>query len=313
MRWIKSATLAILLVAFGLLALKFNQTEEVVHQVNFNQIAEEASPKTVDNRPVLRVAVAAMISPKETKKYYNELLRLIGQRLGMRTEFYQRKTYAEINDLLETKQIDTAFVCAGPYVSGHEKFGMEIIAVPVVNDQPLYYSYFLVHRDSPITTFAELRGKRFAFTDPDSNTGRLVPTYVLAQQDETPESFFGETFFTHSHDNSIQAVAEGLADGAAVDSLIWDFMDRINPKYTRFTRIIEKSPPYGIPPIVVHPDLPLATKERLRQIFTELHNDPEAIPLLRLLQIQRFDSGNDEIYDSVRLMENWLHDHNQDL
>lgn len=259
-----------------------------------------------DLRPVLRVAVAAMISPKPTRQYYEALLRSIGDRLGRRVEFLQRRTYAEVNELLETKQIDLAFVCSGPYVEGHKKFGMEILAVPVVNGETVYYSYFIVHRDSLIRSLDDLRGKTFAFTDPDSNTGCLVPKYVLRQRGETPESFFKSTFFTHSHDNSIRAVAEGLADAAAVDQLIWDFLAAEGSPDTRRTRILAKSPPYGMPPVVVHPDLDASWKSRLRAVFLDLHRAADSRALLARLHIERFERGDDDAYESVRQMQRWL-------
>ena len=71
----------------------------------------------------LKVAVAAIISPKETFAYYRQLLDYIGQRLGQEIQFIQRKTYGEINELLARGQIDLAFICSGPYVVGKEKHG----------------------------------------------------------------------------------------------------------------------------------------------------------------------------------------------
>ncbi len=256
--------------------------------------------------PTLRVAIAAMISPETTKQYYGDLMRLIGKRLGRRTVFLQRKTYAEVNHLLEAKEVDIAFVCAGPYVDGHDKFGMEILAVPVVNGERYYRSLFIVHRDSDIQNFDDLKGKRFAFTDPDSNTGRLVPRFVLAERGTTAEKFFRETFFTNSHDNSIKAVADGLADGAAVDSLVWEFMKSTEPEIVGRTRVVHSSPRYGIPPVVVHPHMADGVKKELRETFVSLHGDATASPLLRELRIERFEDGKDEAYDKVREMRDWV-------
>jgi len=282
-------------------------------QVDFRDVAK-AEPYSApdDSRPVLRVAVAAMISPKPTSKHYEGLLRLIGEKVGRRVAFSQRKTYAEVNELLEQKEIDLAFVCSGPYVSGRRQFGMEILAVPVVHGETVYCCYFLANGDSTVECFEDLRGKTFAFTDPHSNTGCLVPKYVLAQRGDTPESFFGETFFSHSHDNSIKAVAEGLADGAAVDQLIWDFIDATDSTYTSRTKIIEKSPPYGIPPVVVHPDLDEDLKRRLRDVFLSFHEDQEGHALLGQLHIDRFVEGSDAMYDSVRKMQRWVAENGQE-
>lgn len=255
---------------------------------------------------VLRVAIATMISPKETEDSYFQLLRLVGGHAGRTVSFFQRKTYAEVNDLLQHHQIDLAFVCSGPYVEGHERFGMELLAVPVVHGGTTYHSYFIVRRDGPVKSLDELRGQRFAFVDPDSNTGYLVPAYVLSRMGESPKDFFGQTFFTHSHDNSIRAVADGLADGAAVDSLVWEYFNTTAPTDTARTRIIAKSPPYGIPPFVVNPALSPDLKQKLRDIFLHLNEDPQAVPLLKKLQIDRFVAGNDAMYDTVRQMQHDL-------
>ncbi|MBS1158113.1 MAG: phosphonate transporter substrate-binding protein [Proteobacteria bacterium] len=285
-------------------ALMWFLREPTSRQVNMTEVVKgETGPRP---EAALRIAVSAMISPKDTENSYFDLLRLIGRHMGREVIFVQRKTYAEVNALLEQREIDLAFVCAGPYVDGHERFGMELLAVPVAHGGMVYHSYFIVSRDGPVKDFAGLRGRRFAFTDPNSNTGYLVPAYVLSRRGETPKSFFGETFFTNSHDNSIKAVADGLADGAAVDSLIWEYINATNPVDTARTRIIDKSPPYGIPPIVVHPALDPEFKRQLREVVLHLHEDPQAAALLKNIQIERFAVGNDAMYDSVRQMQREL-------
>lgn len=276
-------------------------------KIDFNDVMEQdgAAPER-NNRSKLKIAVAAMISPKYTYKYYQELLNLIGKRMGRSVSFVQKKTYSEVNEMIKKSELDLAFVCSGPYVSAKEEFGMEILAVPICHGERVYYSYFIASRTSSIRSFEDLQGKTFAFTDPLSNTGCMVPNYYLAKRGETPESFFFKTFFTYSHDNSIQAVADGLADGAAVDSLIFNFMQIKNPKLTEKTIIIEKSTPYGIPPVVVSPSMTPEMKEKLKDIFLSLHEHPEGKKTLNKLLIDRFVEGNDEDYKTVRELIHFL-------
>jgi len=274
--------------------------------VEFSDVAPGGGRNGKDARPELKVAIAAMISPEITKKYYEDLLRVLGDRMGMRVVFIQRRTYAEVNALVEDRGVDFAFVCSGPYVSGRGKFGMEIVAVPVVGGEKYYHSYIIARTGGPIHSLDDLRGKRFAFTDPDSNTGCLVPRYMLAKMGETPESFFSETYYTHSHDNSIRAVAEGRADGAAVDSLIWEFLNSSEPDIAGLTTVVAQSPPYGIPPIVVHPDTDPALKKKLRETLLRLHEDPEGRVLMTRLRIDRFADPDKGAYDEVRRMQEWL-------
>ncbi|MEI6972351.1 MAG: phosphate/phosphite/phosphonate ABC transporter substrate-binding protein [bacterium] len=299
-----SAILVASLFALWVILLRVGNVPEV----DFKQVSTstEQEPHGEDHRPVLRVAIGAMISPSITKHYYEDLMKVIGDKVGMHTTIIQRKTYAEVNALIKAKGVDLAFVCSGPYVQGHAEFGMEIAAVPVVDGGSIYFSYILAGRDSRIRSFDDLKGKRFAFTDPDSNTGCLVPRFIISKRGEAPDTFFKETFFTHGHDNSIEAVSEGLADGAAVDSLIWDFLKATDPDSVARTVVIHKSPPYGIPPLVFHPDLDPSIKAKLRAALLSLHEDPQARSLMQKVRIEKFEKGSDSLYDTVREMQVWL-------
>jgi phosphonate transport system substrate-binding protein len=264
--------------------------------------SQQSKGKTV------RIAVGGMITPREGFAYYKKLLDYIEEKLGKKIEFVDREDYAEINKLLEKGAIDVAFVCGGPYVDGHKEFGMELLVAPHAYGGTVYYSYIIAHRDSPIDNFEALRGKTFGFTDPLSNTGKLVPTYILAKMDETPDSFFNGYDYTYAHDKSIKAVATGIVDGAAVDSLIWEYANRANPEYTSKTKIIKKSPPYGIPPVVIRPGLDPNFKESLRKIFLNVHNDKEGKEILQGMMIEKFVLLQDSAYDSIREMKQWIAD-----
>lgn len=259
-----------------------------------------------DENGSLRFAVGGMITPKEGLAYYKDFLNYISEKIGQPVKFVDREDYGEINAMLENNELDLAFICSGPYVDGHEKFGLELLVAPDAYGASVYHSYIIVNKDSPIQSFAELRGKRFAFTDPLSNSGKLVPTFMLAKINETPDSFFKSYDFSRSHDNSIKAVADNLVDGAAVDSLIWQYLDRTNNKHTSKTRIVEKSPPFGIPPVVVTRSMDPALKEKLRQIFLNTASDPKGREILDKMMIDRFVAVEDRHYDSVREMKDWL-------
>jgi phosphonate transport system substrate-binding protein len=281
--------------------------EQKREKINLEQaVATAPAKQPADTRAPLNIAVGAMISPETTRVYYEELMSLIAEKMGRRAIFSQRKTYAEVNELVRTREVDLAFVCSGPYTQGKREFGMEMLAVPVANGKTVYHSYIIANKSAPINSMKDLHGKKFAFTDPQSNTGCLVPTYMLARMGETPRSYFSEYFYTNSHDNSIKAVADNQTDGAAVDSLIWEFMNKIDPSVTARTKIVEKSPPYGVPPIVVNPAMDPETKKHLMEILLTLHEDKKASALLKRIQIDRFVAGDDRMYDTVRDMTRWL-------
>lgn len=260
----------------------------------------------------LRIAVGGMITPRAGFVYYRQFLDYLGAKLGMHVEFVDRESYAEINSLVRTGDVDVAFVCGGPYVDGHDRFGMELLAAPQAYGERVYYSYIIVGKESPIRSFKELRGKKFAFTDPMSNSGTLVPKYMLAKMNETPDRFFKKYVFTQSHDMSIKAVAQGVVDGAAVDSLIWEYLNRTDPEFTSQTRVVQKSPPYGIPPVVVRPGLDPDLKKKIRRVFLTAHEDAQGRKILAGMMIDKFVPIEDHAYDSIRMMKRWTAQHKRE-
>ena len=279
-----------------------DQTEKI----NLSVVEE---PQNVVKDAAVRVAIASVVSPKESYEYYDDMIQYISQKISGSVKIVQRRSYIEINDLIKNNEIDFAFVCGGAYIDGNSEFGMKLLVVPVVHNNTTYNSYIIVQNESNYSDLADLRGKKFAFSDPLSNSGKLYPAYRLYLINETPDSFFGKDdlgknnwFFTYSHDNSIIAVAETLAEGAAVDSLVYQYMKETHPEIIAKTRIIEISPPFGIPPIVVSKDIDPFLEKRLRDIFLDMSNDDEGKNILANIRIDRFTQLNDSAYDSIREM-----------
>lgn len=256
----------------------------------------------LENQKRLRVAVAAMVSPKETHVYYEDLLQYIGKQIGYEIQLIQRKTYSEVNELFSKRLIDIAFVCSGPYANGKQKYAFEGLATPVVRGKPFYQSYLIVAKNSSYNTLEDLKGKIFAFTDPDSNTGALVPRYWLSELNETPASFFKHITYTYSHDNSILAVAKGLVDAAAVDGHKWEFYNTKNPYFTLKTRVIKKSDYFGSPPLVASSTLDAQLKSKIKQIVLTMHHSDEGMSILKNLLIDQFQLPQDEWYTKVQTM-----------
>ena len=301
-----------LLIITIILSLTFGcSTQEPPFQIDTSktETVKQFNPKKEEK---IRIALGGMITPKEGLVYYREFLDYLGKEIGRPIEYVDAEDYAEINKKLEVGELEGAFVCSGPYVDGKNKFGLEFVAAPYAYGEKVYYSYFIVPINSPAKSLDDLRGKTFAFTDPLSNSGRLVPEFALAQKGEKASHFFREVSYSGSHDKSIQAVSGGLVDGAAVDSLIWEYMHHKYPEKTAKTRIIYKSEPYASPPFVVRSSLDPATKAKLRNVILNAHNTSKGRLLLKKMMIDRFGPLDDSAYDSVRRMKSWLDKSNAD-
>lgn len=293
--------LFLLVVIFFLAACSPSQTIVTSGYVNLDQRSPLPTPLNRAITP-LRVAVAAVISPQGTVESYTALLNLIGKSLQRPVELVQRRTYMEINDLVKDGDVDMAFVCTSAYIAGHDQFGMELLVAPQVDGQTVYYSLLIVPSDSTAKSMADLKGKIFAFTDPISLSGRMYPTYLVNQLGSTPEDFFSRTFFTYSHDQAIQAVANKVADGAAVDSLVYAFAVSRDPQLGELIQVIHRSPAFGIPPVVVNPNIRPQLKAELQSLLLNMHTTAAGLQALKAIGVDRFVLIDDSAYNDVRTL-----------
>ncbi len=287
----------LLLVFFSLASLAF-----VAQGKTISGNSKDGKLQSGHVRP-LKVGVASMITPVDTVKYYQEIIDYIGEKTGMPVQMVHRRTYEEMDALLERGEVKLAFICSAPYVRDHDRFGVELLAAPQVDGRPSYCSYIIVHKDSPISSFSELKGKTFAFTDPNSNTGKLYPSYLLKTMGESAESYFRDIFYSYSHNKSIELVAKKSVDGAAVENHVYDYMRKTGSPYAAMTKIVKRSPYFGMPPVVVTKDMDAALKEKIRRALLKMSEDKKGASILKAMMVEGFVNIEDSAYDEIRKME----------
>lgn len=270
----------------GLKIIDFNKNDTAI---NFNS-------KT--NGVGISVAISAMISPNETFNQYQDLINYISRKINIPITFKQRKTYAEVNELLKKGDVDFAFICTGAYKEAKKNFPLELLVAPVINNEPFYQAYVIVQKESEINSIDDLEGKTFAFTDPLSNSGyNYIVNYLLKRKLTDYKYYFSKTIFTNAHDNSIQAVSKKIVDGATVDGLIFDYYAKHNPERIEHLKIINKSQKFGIPPFVINPKINPVIKNKLRRIFLNIDKTVEGKKILSRLMIDKFIVPNPENYN----------------
>ncbi|MFN3884546.1 MAG: PhnD/SsuA/transferrin family substrate-binding protein, partial [Rhodocyclaceae bacterium] len=212
-------------------------------------------------------------------------------KLGMPVEFVQRDRYRETMDLLYLGKLDFAWLCDYPFV--FLKDLVRLLAVPLNQGRPYYRSLLLVGADDRQRhSMADLEGGVFAFADPYSNTGYLAPRYRIRELGRDPNKFFRRTYFTWSHRKLVEAVAKGFADGGAVDSFVWETLDKVRPEITRGTRIIERSPEFGFPPFAAHRAVPRDIFDKMQKVLVDMSKDDSGKLLLTRLNLDGFIVGD---------------------
>jgi phosphonate transport system substrate-binding protein len=260
-------------------------------------LALSPAPAAADPAP-LRIGTTAVFLDDQIG-FLRQWGSYLEQRLQRPVRFVQRTSYREIVDLLMKDDIGFAWVCGYPYVRGEP--ALKLVAVPLFEGKPLYRSYVIVPRsDTRTRTLLDLQGKIFAFSDPLSNSGWLVPEARLREEGLDPGHFFSRTFFTWAHRRVVEAVAAGLADGGAIDGYVYETLARLHPELTGQTRIAERSPEFGFPPVVAAPGASAAEIIALRSALVGMAKDPEGRGLLAHLNLTGFTAGSPALFDGIR-------------
>ncbi|MCF8168260.1 MAG: PhnD/SsuA/transferrin family substrate-binding protein [Rhodoferax sp.] len=219
-------------------------------------------------------------------------------RLKRPVEFVQRDRYRDTMELLQQHKVEFAWICDTPYVMLKKE--VRLMSVAVNEGKPTYRSYLIVPaRDTATRSVLDLRGSVFAFADPHSNTGYLVPRFEIKRSGADPGTFFKRTFFTWSHRKVIDAVAAGLVQGGAVDSYVWDVLNKVRPDITAKTRIAWRSEDYGFPPIVANSGVNDTDFAAMQKVLMNMNNDAQGRALMAQLKLDGFITGSPKLYDGV--------------
>lgn len=250
--------------------------------------ATPASGGVVDSTALpLRFVYASVLSPERSTLTYARLASYLSARMGRQVEVVRRRTYAELNELLRTGAADAGLVCTGAFALGEED-GLEAVAVPVINGKRTYRALVIVRRDSGLSSFDDLRGESFAFTDPLSNTGYRYVADRLRRRGTDAQSYFGSVMFTYSHDNSIEAVRDGIVMGGTIDSLVWDELVRRDPELRHDIAVIEESEDFPINPVAASPHMDPDLRRQFVDVFLRMHEEPGGRRVLAELGTDRF-------------------------
>jgi phosphonate transport system substrate-binding protein len=265
--------------------------------------------KEGDQSPVINIAMTAAFVSEKGVGVYEEIAQYLEKKTALKTQFITGLSYSTVNAMIEQGAAQIAFVCGYPYTLAHddkEKPPIKLLAAPVnsgalYKEQPKYYSYVIVHKDSPIAKFEDLKGKTYVYNDKISNSGYNMPRAKMVSIGAT-QGFFGKVLHSGSHEESIRMVAEKKADASSVDSLVLDYALSHDEAFARNVKIIETLGPAGAPPVVYSSRLPEETAMKIRQALLGMKDDPEGQAILKKASLSGFIAVDDSNYDDIRGM-----------
>ncbi len=216
------------------------------------------------------------------------------------------KSYAGMKTLLLNDSVDFAYICGSTYVDLKPSGKIELLVLPVVDDKPFYKSLVITLKNSPYKNLFDLKGKVYAISDPESNSGSLVPKYMIYKKGYDYNSFFKKVIATYDHGESIEAVLSGYVEGASVDSVVYRAFLYKNPKKAKELKVINSFGPYPIPPFIIRKDISTNIKKELANAFLNMSKNGEGKKILKSLAIDGFIKPGNISYQKIRGIKHYL-------
>jgi len=248
---------------------------------------------------VLKVGLIPAEDARAVVRQSKAVMDQVGETLHMKTEAFVGSDYNATIEALRSNKIDVALMGAFGYVLATTQAPVEAFAVTVTakSNSPDYHSIIIARSDAvDLTSIDSVKGHTFAFVDPSSTSGSLMPSAAMMDHHIVPEKDLKKVIYSGGHDASIIAVAEGKVDAAAVADRI--FQGACDKKLIDCSKIkvIWTSPAIPNDPLFYRKALSDDMKKKIREAFYAIHN----LTFGEMGTVARFAPATDQTYDVIR-------------
>ena len=210
----------------------------------------------------------------EITRRWSPILAQLEKDLGIKVKAVTATDYRGTIEALKFKKAEIGHLGPKSYVeaSNNNYANVEPVAqLQLANGSLGYRSCLIVHSDSDIFSPEDMAGKTFAFNDPNSTSGYLVPSaFFMMEMGVDPKKLFSKVTFSGSHEASILAVSAKKVEIASTNLPDLQQLTRENKVPRGALRVIWVSKIIPNDPIVVRKDLPPSFKSAIQESLTTM-------------------------------------------
>jgi len=254
-----------------------------------------ATPATAAN--VLNVGLIPSEDANVVIADNKPFLDLLARAVQMEVKPFVATDYNGVIEALRSKRLDIAFMGPFSYVLAVSVADVEAFAVAETSKQTTTYrAYVIARKDRGIRSLADLKGRTFAFVDPSSTSGHLLPKAALSKIGFDADKDFSRVIFAGGHDAVAIAVQNGKVDAGAIAEGLFDAaVARRVIKRDELT-IVWTSDPIAGSPFCMRRDLPADLKQKIREGFYAMRDVAWGSKGV----LKRWELIDDRAYDFVR-------------
>ncbi len=217
----------------------------------------------------LTLGIHPFQSARVFQRQFSPLVEYLSHRLDHPVELRIGSSYREHIECVGRDLVDIAYLGPLGYVEIVDRYDLKpLIAGPKDNGSPFFNGVIFTRADSGIVSLADLKGQPFAFVDPHSTMGSLLPAFVLSQSN--PALLTRHRYrFLNTHENVILGVLCGDFIAGAMKEAVFD-----NYKQNGLKELA-RSPASAEHLLVARNGLSSAGLGPLRRAFFDLQSLPE--------------------------------------
>lgn len=250
---------------------------------------------------VIRMGLIPADDAEEMIRSYEPVKDYLTEKLGIPVEIQVTSDYTAAIEAMRYNHIDMAWFGPFSYIIAANVADAEAIVNGVrrSDGKSDYRSIIVARADSGINTLADLKGKSFAFVDPASTSGNLIPRKILIENGIDPDKDFSTTFYAGTHNAVEYAVANGKVDAGADSDNSYARMVEQGEVDPKVNSIIYQSDPIQGSPIVVRGGLPEDLKAAIKDALVNM--DEQTIKKVDGWgDIAKYQAVTDSDYDVIR-------------
>jgi len=228
----------------------------------------------------------------EITRRWSPILAQLEKDLNVKVKSVTATDYRGTIEALKFKKAEVGHLGPKSYVEAatNNYANVEPVAqLRLANGSLGYRSCLIVHSDSDMFSPEDMAGKTFAFNDPNSTSGYLVPsTFFMTEMNMDPKKYFSKVTFSGSH----EVASTNLPD--------LQQLTRENKVPRGGLRVIWVSKLIPNDPIVVRKDLPASLKSAIQESLVSMKaKNPDAFKEIGAW-LSGFVAADDGKYQVIR-------------
>ena len=223
--------------------------------------------KALQNPSSLVFSYTPVEDPAVYENVFADFMTHLSKVTGKRIRWFPAESYAAQVEALRSGRLHIAGVATGPTAFAVNLGGyVPLVAMQRADGSVGYTLQLITHRDSPIKTVVDLKGKRVAHVAPSSNSGDIAPRALFKAMGLEPGKDY-QILYSGKHDNSIMGVVNKDYDAAPVASTVVERMQARGMFKPGTLRIVYESTPFPRTAFGVAHNLAPELQAKIREAF----------------------------------------------